>query len=389
MKKILLTLGFTAIGISSIPAHAQSFIFHLEGEVGNRQAYFSQLRATNRTPPSIEFQPIEIKELKVAIIYENPEQPEMAELLLQFECVAKFNWMTNKAVKAPAWTAPVRVRVAPLSSILRRADLKLEDIPAGDWETRSDLPMLTAHKLACNDLEIEKAIRSSTDAANNVDKAALRPKMAAFGIVDGYALTDMLIWSEYLDFTWNTIWKGAKRPDPSGKWSRQSTPEEIAEANRKMAEAKQQLADLTAKTKSAYEPKIKAAEAGFAFDQAAAKLRGGRKPRGWVADMLILWQGKTEDDVAAQMGRPHITNADDIRFLSYGQQFDNRVVVSASNGASWVEGLSTSCDIQFVTIPDANGVRRVADIRLNVDSSNMMATNSNVACSDLKQAPGG
>jgi hypothetical protein len=389
MKKILLTFGFTAIGISSIPAHAQSFIFHLDGEAGNRQAYFSELRATNRTPPSIEFQPIEIKELKVAIIYENPEQPELAELLLQFECVAKLNWMTNKFVKGPAWTDPVRVRVGPGSSILRRADLKTEDIPAGNWETRSDLPMLTAHKLACNDIEIERAIRSVSDTANNVDKAALRPKMAEFGIVNGYALTDMSIWTEYLDFAWETLWKGAKRPDPSGKWSRQSTPEEIAEAQRKMANIKQQLADLTAKTKSAYEPKIKETQARFAFDEAAAKLRGGRKPRGWVADMLTLWQGKTEDEVAAKMGRPYITDSGDLRFLSYGQQFDNRVVVSSSNGESWVEGLSTSCDIQFVTIPDAIGIRRVADIRLTVDSSNIMATNSNVACSELKQAPGG
>ncbi len=106
MKKLILRLGFTAIGLSSASAHAQSFIFHFDGEVGNRQAYFSQLATTNCTPPRIEFQPIEIKELKVEIISENPQHPEMGELLLQFECMAKFNWMTNKAVKPPACTAP-------------------------------------------------------------------------------------------------------------------------------------------------------------------------------------------------------------------------------------------------------------------------------------------
>ena len=99
---------------------------------------------------------------------------------------------------------------------------------------------------------------------SNLDqKAVLKEKMASLGIIHGYALTDLLIWTEYLDFAWNTIWKGAQRPDPSGKWSRQSTPEELAEAQRKMAAINQQLADLTAKTKNAYEPKIKEAEVGY------------------------------------------------------------------------------------------------------------------------------
>ncbi len=387
MKKILLTLGFTAIGISSMPAHAQSFIFHLDGEVGNRQAYFSQLGTTNRTPPSIEFQPIEIKELKVAIIFESPEQPELAELLLQFECAAKLNWKTNKAVKGPAWTDPVRVRVGPGSSILRRADLKTEDLPVGDWETRSDLPMLTAHKLACNDLEIEKAIRSVSDTASNVDKAALRPKMAEFGIINGYALTDLSIWTEYLDFTWNTIWKGAKRPDPSGKWSRQSTPEEIAEAQRKMAGINQQLAELSDKTKRAYEPKVKEMQGKFAFDAAAAKLRGSRKMRDYESKMLSVWQAKTEDDIIARMGRPHFSDNGKLHFLSYGQEFDNQVGVASSSGETWVEGLYTYCDVRFVTMADSEGTYRVADIVLSIDSSNIMQTNFQTACGDLQQTP--
>ncbi|MBK8375439.1 MAG: hypothetical protein IPL18_11390 [Sphingomonadales bacterium] len=390
MKKLLLSLGLTAIALSSVPAHAQSFIFHLDGEAGNRQAYFSKLGVTDRTPPSIEIQPFEIKELTVAIVYENAQEPELAELLLQFECPSQMylSGKKKKAPKQPGWNDPVKVKVAQGSSILRRSDLKNEDIPAGEWEMRADLAMLTAQKLACNDLEIERTIRATGPGSNLDQKAVLKEKMASLGIIHGYALTDLLIWTEYLDFAWNTIWKGAQRPDPSGKWSRQSTPEELAEAQRKMAAINQQLADLTAKTKNAYEPKIKEAEVGFAFDKAAAKVRGDRKPRGWVAEMLLAWQGKTEDQVAARMGRPYITEAGDLRFLSYGQQFDNRVVVGDSTGATWEEGLATSCDIQFVTIPDDNGVRRVADIRLSVDSTNIMATNSNIACSDLKQAPG-
>ena len=118
-------------------------------------------------------------------------------------------------------------------------------------------------------------------------------------------------------------------------------------------------------------------------------MRGDRKPRGWVAEMLMAWQGKTEDQVAARMGRPYITEAGNLRFLSYGQQFDNRVVVRNSTGATWEEGLATSCDIQFVTIPDDNGVRRVADIRLSVDSTNIMATNGDITCQRFEASAGG
>ena len=388
MKKTLSAMMFAITSAVSNPAHAQSFLFYLDGDVGNRQAYFSQLGVSDRTPPSIELQPFDIKELTVAIIYESAQEPELAELLLQFECPSMISSSKKKAPKEQGWNDPVKVRVGQGSSILRRSDLKNEDIPQGAWEMSSNPAMLTARKLACNSGEIEQAIRSSTGPGGQVDKNALRGKMAKFGIVDGYALTDMLVWSEYIDFAWKTLWPDARHPDPNGKWSRQSTPEEKAAAAKKIALAKEQLADLTAKTKSEYEPKIKAAEVGFAFDKAAAKVRGGRTPRGWVGEMLMAWQGKTEDEVAAKMGRPYITEAGNLRFLSYGQQFDNRVIVSDSNGATWEEGLSTSCDIQFVTIPDGNGIWRVADIRLNVDSSNMMATNSNIACSDLKQAPG-
>jgi hypothetical protein len=380
-------LGIASFGVFGAPAQAQSFLFHLDGDVGNRQAYFSELRATNRTPPSIEFQPVEIKELKVAIVFENVQEPELAELLLQFECAAKLNWNRKKAPKAPAWTDPVRVRVAPGSSILRRGDLKLEDVPSGDWEMRSDPAMLTAHKLACNDLEIENAIRSSSGPGGNVDKIALRGKMAAFGITDGYVLTDMLIWSEYLDFTWKTIWSDAKRPDPSGKWSRKSTEEERAAAERTIAEAKQQLAELSDKTKRAYEPKVNEMQDRFAFDTAAAKLRSGRKLRDFESKMLQVWQARTEDDVIARMGHPHFTDTGKLHLLTYSQEFDNRVTVGSSTGEVWVEGLYTNCDVQFVTMADSGGTFRVADIVLSIDSSNIMATNSRDACGSLLNIP--
>jgi hypothetical protein len=387
MKNIFVMLGITTLGIFSAPAHAQTFLFHLEGNAGDRKAFFADKLVTDRTPPSADFGPIEIKQLDVTIVYENEQQPELANLRLQFECISKFNANPKKPFKAAGWNAPVKMRIAEGSSILRRIDLKNEDASAGPWETTTEPVMLKAHKLACNEPEIDQAIRSSV--VGEVFKGALfKEKIAALGLVDGVIVYPTIVGSGYIDLVWGTLWPDGKHPDPSGKWSRQSTPQEKAEAERKMAIAKQQLAELTAKTKSAYEPKVEAAQIGFAFDKAAAKLRGGRKLRYYESVMLKVWQAKTEDEVAAKMGRPSITNVGEVRFLSYGQQFDNRVVVTTSSGASWEEGLYTACDVQFVTIPDGNGVHRVADIRLSIDSSNITATNSSVACSRLLETPG-
>ena len=387
MKKNHPLLCISFLVFLTVPAFGQSLLFHLDGGIGDRKAFFAKMLVMDRTPPSEAFGPREIKQLDVTIIYENEKQPELADLRLQFECVTKINQNGKMAPKQPAWTDPVKMRIGEGSSTLRRIDLKNQDAPASPWEVTSETVMLKAHKLACNHQEVDQAIRSSV--VGDVFKGALfKEKMAALGLVDGVIVYPQTLWTEYIDLVWGTYWQGAKHPDPSGKWARQSTPEEKAEANRKIAAAKQQLAELSDKTKSAYEPKIKAAQIGFDFDKAAAKVRGDRKPVGWVATMLNVWQGKTEDEVAAKMGRPHITSSGNVRFLSYGQQFSNRVVVTNSKGGSWEEGLSTSCDVQFVTIPDGNGVRRVADIRLNVDSSNIMATHSEVACSKLMQAPG-
>ncbi len=126
----------------------------------------------------------------------------------------------------------------------------------------------------------------------------------------------------------------------------------------------------------------------FAFDAAAAKLRGDRKMRDFEWKMLQVWQAKSEDDVIARMGRPHIANTGKLHLLSYSQEFDNRVTVGSSTGEVWEEGLYTNCDVQFVTMADGSGTYRVADIVLSIDSSNIMATNSRDACGSLLNIPG-
>lgn len=103
--------------------------------------------------------------------------------------------------------------------------------------------------------------------------------------------------------------------------------------------------------------------------------------------MLQVWQGKSEDVVIASMGQPRFANTGRLHTLSFNQVFDNRVTVGSSDGAVWTEGKYTNCDVQFVTIADGGGTYRVADIVLNIDSTDIMATNFNDACGYLKVVP--
>jgi hypothetical protein len=392
IRTIFFALGFTGFTSIGCAAQAQSFLFHLEGEAGDRRAYFASMLVTDRTAPSIEPQKVETKELAVSIVYENAQMPELAQLNLQFECTGEFYFAYHqkKAPKARPWTDPVKTRVADGSAALRRIDLKTEPVPAGTWETSSELAMLKAHQLACNGPKIDKIVRSATVDGQFSRKTFEQNFSAAGldGLANGLVVVPMSLWSEYIDFTWRTFWQDAKHPDPSGKWSRKSTPEERAEAERKIALAKKQIDELADKTKRAYEPKLQEMQDRFAFDAAAAKLRGDRKMRDFEWKMLQVWQAKSEDDVVAKMGRPHFTNTGNLHLLTYSHEFDNRVTVGSSTGEVWEEGLYTNCDVEFVTMADSQGTYRVADILLSVDSSNIMATNSRDACGPLLNTPG-
>lgn len=392
MRAIFFTLAIAAAGVSSAPVQAQSFLFHLEGDVGDRRAFYAGMLVTDRTPPSIEPRSMEIKELAVTIIYENEQMPELASLNLQFECPGEFYFAYHgkKAPEVKPWNSPVRTQVASDSVSLRRVDLKAETIPVGAWESSSELAMLKAYQLACNGPRIDKVIRSST-VDGQFSRKVFEEKFPALGLdglTNGLVVVPINIWSEYIDFTWKTFWPDAKHPDPSGKWSRDSTQEERAEAQRKVALAKQQIDELSEKTKRAYEPKVQEMHGRFAFDAAAKKLRGGRKLRDFEWKMLQVWQAKREDEVTGRMGQPHFTDTGSLHLLTYSQEFDNRVKVGSSTGEVWEEGLYTNCDVQFVTIADSGGTYRVADIVLSIDSSNIMATNSREACGSLMNVPG-
>ncbi len=383
---MLITIG---VGFVPTAASAQALFFHVDGEPGDRQAYYSQTLVMNRTPPSEALGPIEIKQLDVTIIHENAAKPEWTMLRLQFECPSMFAIATGKANGKIPESASVKMRLGEGSSILRRSDLQNEALPAGSWAATSDPAMLKARKLACHGPDIEKAMLASYQ-NQRFDMKAFNAKLRPFGFTESVMVLAETTAPEQLELSWSRLWRGSKRPDPSGRFAQVATDADRAAAKAKMAAITEEIDTLAAQLRGKYEQGTKNLAAGFEFDQAAAKLRGDRKPRGIAAQLLMVWQARPEEDVVAKMGRPLITDAGDLRILSYGQQYDNRVLVGSTSGATWVEGTYMACDVQFVTIPDNNGVRRVADVRIGVDSNapGWAGASTSEACSGLLQAPG-
>ncbi len=380
-----------AIGVGFVPsaASAQALFFYVDGDPGDRQAYYSQTLVMDRTPADQLMGLIEIKQLDVTVIHENAAKPEWTMMRVQFECPSMLAIATGKADKAIPKSAPVRMRLGEGSSILRRSDLQNETLPAGSWATTGDPAMLKARKLACNGTDVEKAMFASYR-DQRFDMAAFNTKLRPFGLTEGVMVLVETTAPEQLELTWSRLWRGSKRPDPSGRFGQPVTDADRTAAMAKMAVITQELETLAAQLRGKYEKDIKTLAAGFEFDEAAAKLRGDRKPRGIASQLLMAWQAKPEEDVVAKMGRPLISDSGDLRVLSYGQQYDNRVLVGSTSGATWVEGTYMACDVQFVTIPDRNGVRRVADVRISVDSNKpgWGGAGTGEACGELLQAPG-
>ena len=337
IRGIFALLFVAMIGLGA-RAYATDVFFHMQGEPGNRQAFFSNTLVDDRTPLSMVMGlgPIEIKQIDVTVIYENAQQPEWAEMRLQFECISKVDF--GKGIPKPAaWTDPVKMRLGEGGTILRRSDMKIEYTPAGTWQTANSPVLLKAHKLACNSNEVNAAVHASSK-GKHLDSAVFNRELRKIGFTEDVTLMNGSA-PQFLELAWNTLWVGSERPDPSGKWAKKATPEEKAAAMAKVAEAQTQLAELTQKTKQAYEPKIQAAEIKLDFDRVAAKLRNGRKLNRTESQMLMVWQGKLEEEVASIVGRPSIIETGNVRFLSYGKDYDTRAAYDYKGGRYVTHGV--------------------------------------------------
>ncbi len=378
-------LLLAATGLIPSNGMAQSVLVHVQGEEGSREAYFANFAVVmDRTAADKLLGPIAVRQLDTTVVYESAGKPEFSALRLQFECVVKYAYDGKNIPKQPAFDAPVRVRVGEGSWKLRREDLKNEGLPAGDWRSSASPVLLKLHKVACHEDVMRGAMVKA--AKNNNDMKLFRSEVAKVGLPEDLQLVSQQTAPEYLDFAWWVLWSGARRPDPSGKWSRRPTAKELEDAKAQMAQIQQQVDQLAGLVKPKLEQNIKQMDAQFAVQKAAADVRGGRSMSRNERLMLTAWEGKTETEVGATMGAPLVSAAGKLRFLSYGREFDNRVVVANNKGAAWEEGLYENCNVQFVMHPDDRNVLRVADVRIWTNSNQGWGGVA-FACTGLLEAP--
>lgn len=376
-----------AVLLSVMPATAlaQSALVHLQGEPGRREAYFANFAiVSDRTPVEQLLGPLVVRELETVIVYESADKPEFSALRLQFECVVKHAYDGKTIPPQPAFDAPVRVRSGEGGWSLRRQDLRTEPLPAGEWRSAASPVLLKLHKMACNDEVLRGAMVKA--ARQNNDLAVFRREVRRIGLPEDLQLVGQQMATEYLDFSWWVLWAGATRPDPSGKWSTRPSAQQLREAQAQMEQIQGQVRALAAQMQPGLEAKTELLRAELDFPQAAARVRGDRKMSRNERLMLSAWEGKTETDIGAALGAPLVSSAGELRFLSYGKEFDNRVVVGNSKGAAWQEGVFEQCNLQFVLwAPGPRQPMRVVDVRIWTQSTQLGQLM--YACSGLLEAP--
>lgn len=379
-------LAVTA-GAVAAPGFGQSALVHVQGEPGGREAYFADFGVVlDRTPADRLLGPTRVRQLDTVVVHESADKPEFAALRLQFECVVKHPFDGKAAPKQPAFDAPVAVRVGEGSWKLRREDLKGEALPAGPWRTSASPVLLKLHKVACHDDVLRGAMVKAAKAAKGAgDLAVFGDEIRRIGLPPDLQLVGQQTAPEFLDFAWWVLWSGAKRPDPSGRWSSRPTKEELARAQAQMAQIQRQVDQLAGQVRPALERDLRAGDAQWARQQAAAEIRKGRAMSRNERLMLTAWEGRPESEVAATMGAPVVSEAGGLRFLSYGREFDNRVVVGNRQGAVWEEGVYEHCNVQFVLHAPDGQVARVADVRIWTGANRIGQVV--FACTGLLEAP--
>lgn len=384
MRRIARVLALLSSAITPF-TWAQSALVHLQGEVGHREAYFANFTiVSDRTPPDRAFESIQLRELDTVVVYEEAGKPEFVALRLQFECTVKYALDGKNPPPQPTFDAPVKVRIGANSWSLRRQELKADSLPVGEWRSAASPALLKLQKIACNDDVMRSAVVQS--AKQKGDPQVFEREIKKIGLPQDLQLLSQTLASEYLDFAWQVLWVGAQRPDPSGKWSRRSTPQELQAARAEIEKHRNQLNALVAKIQPGLEAGVAKSAAELDFRQAAAQIRGDRAISKNERLMLSVWEGKTETDIGAAMGAPLVSAAGKLRFLSYGKEFDNRVILANNAGAVWEQGVYESCNVQFVLLPDDKAREmRVADVRIWAQANQYGSGVS--ACSGLLEVP--
>jgi hypothetical protein len=362
------------------PAHALGVILHVQGQKGDREAYFADFRVVfNKTPVNQMFGPIEIRELEITAVYEHLNKPEWVTMYMWFQCrpqtiidLKKGTANENKNIDKAGDEATFRI--GPGSYRVRRADLKSEPLPESDWK-KSKAPMLSkAAAIACNEGNFKNIVH---DLAKKMpfdhDKFG-KEISARFNLPIDMQLIGAVKSNEFLDFAWTFLWwetvMEGNRPNPSGKWTQKASEADKEAAVKKLQDEYAKAAPQLEAMKKNLQDGISKMDAEFAFRDKGAKLRQGRQPNKFEISLNSVWIGKEEQEVVKKMGKPELNNAGETRFLTYTKYFDNRgYAVHVASGALVSEGVYAECFAEFATMQDNKGVWRVADVKVRADGN--------------------
>nr|WP_315484338.1 hypothetical protein [uncultured Undibacterium sp.] len=379
-------------------ADAGWVLFHQQGKIGQREAWFAEItRVSDRT--EIEnmlgkgneiMAKTSIKELPVIVIYEAVNSPEWNELKIQFECVNKYRVLSYSEAQQAAkiakqegkpysssviadgwndpqkWKSPVNMRIAARSYTVPRVDLSNRPIPQTPWALDGNAAMIKAQKFACQEEDVRNTLRDAT-ANGQFNTGIFNSGLQNIGLQEAVHPLEAKTVIDLLNLSWEVLWKGSKRADPSGLWVKKLSPEDKARNEIQYAAIEKQMKKQMDAAQSFAQPKIEEYQAEQEFLEVVRKVRGNRQVGQEESTLLSVWQGKPEEQVGASMGAPQVSEAGGLKFLNYQSSFDNRsALVSAASGRVLsTQGASGSCRISFITAPDRKNIWRVADIRID------------------------
>lgn len=368
-----------------LPAEAFAFgvVLQYEGEVDDRVAYFADVRTIlNRTPPDQVMGPTEIREIGVTAVYENANKPEFVHMKLQFQCSNAFSMdMASREItenkNGVRVGDAVTFRIGPGSYKLRRSDLKAEAVAASDWKT-SSAPMLSkAGKIACNDIEFDKALHAAIK-GDTFDFDGFGKRIGKLGLPEDMALIGQTLPSEFLDLAWSDFWwdkvLAGKRPDPSGKWAKPLSEADRQAAIEKLKQKQQELESGTASMRANLLQSIKQTDAEIKADLEVAKNAGkhpdGSKMNKREAKLAAVFSGQLEQKVVGIMGNPdNFNQVGSTRFLRYSAWWEQQgVTVYGAQGVIGGDpGGYAECFAEFSIRQNDKGEWRVDDIIVRGD----------------------
>ncbi len=395
MKIYRLFIPLIATALLPMEALAFGVILHYQGEEGDREAYFADVRSiANRTPANQAGGATEIREIDTTSVYENPNKPEFVHMKLQFECPAAFSMdmasykLTENKKRVKAGDT-VKFRIGPGSYKLRRADLQSEPIATSNWKS-SDAPMLSkAGTIACNSIEFDKALHAGIR-GNDFDFDGFGKRISQLGLPADMMLIGQALPSEFLDFAWQFLWWekywAGERPDPSGKWNKRLSKADKEAGIKKLEALQKQAQPQVEAAKKSLMDGIQKSQVAMANRADTGRSADGRKRPKIEANLMILWKGRSESEVVKIMGNPEFNQAGDSRFLRYTDSWDKPSTTYYNmNGAPVGTDIGgyALCFVEFRTKQDENGDWRVDDVLVRADGDGVGQFAGKSLCEDL------